>query len=119
MGLIVVGVESSTGATALQRTWNEAALLSDDRVLPTETTASEDDWRGYRVFGPDGFLGTVEECVRALAGGPDELRIRSGLFVPFRQVVQVGDVDRISHPARRLALRSCATLDPASEKDPR
>ena len=58
--------------------------------------------RGYRVFGPDGYVGVVEH-VRT-EPRPTAVAVLSGLFVPRSRLVPFASVSQVIPKERRVLL---------------
>jgi hypothetical protein len=73
-------------------------------------SACSADICGYRVFGPDGYVGVVEHV------GPEPrlegLAVLNGLFVPRSLLVPFAAVQRVIPEERRVLLRRYLWRDP-------
>ena len=58
-------------------------------------------WSGFRVYGPDGWMGTA---LGVVAGEAPALIVRSGLFVERRGRIPAHLVDVVLHDRRRVLL---------------
>jgi len=61
-------------------------LHGSARSAALPTTSDRRDWRSERVFGPRGYIGTVDECLAALAGGANTT-VRAGLLSSHGRVI--------------------------------